>query len=368
MPLSLPRNAQLWLPALLSSRVQRLVRHRHHSGPIDIFFCIADHFEPSHGTSDQHVERARVAAWVNGYPRLAQRFADADGRPPQHTFFFPAEDYRPDLLDALAGLCRQGYGGVEVHLHHDHDTAAKLRDRLGTFNEALFHRHGLLRRGRDGRITFGFVHGNWALDNARPDGRWCGVNNEIGILVDAGCYADFTLPAAPDPSQTRTVNSIYYAVDDPAKSRSHERGIPVCVGRQAPRDGLLLIQGPLTFDMRRRIWKIFPGLENGAIDSSDAHLPTLERFVSWVDADVAIAGRPEWIFVKVYTHGAVEHNAAALLGAPMAAFHTDINRAFNDGSRYRLHYVTAYEMATLVKAAEAGLEGSPRDLMSKQLL
>jgi hypothetical protein len=246
-----------------------------------VFFCIADHFEPSHGTGDGNLERARVAAWVDGYPRLAERFADADGRPPQHTFFFPEEDYRPELLDALAGLCRRGFGSVEVHLHHDNDTPAALRDRLGAFTEALFHRHGLLRRGPDGR---------------------------------------------------------------------------------------LIIQGPLMFDMRRRIWKVFPGLENGAIDNSDAHLPTLDRFASWVDAGIAIAGRPEWIFVKAYTHGAIEDNAAALLGATMHAFHTGINRVFNDGIHYRLHYVTAHEMATLIKAAEAGLEGSPRELMRQTLL
>lgn len=368
MPLSLPRNAQLWLPALLNSQVQRLFRRRDPDGPTDVFFCIADHYEPSHGTTDVNVERARVAAWVDGYPRLAERFADADGRPPQHTFFFPEEDYRPDLLDALAALCGRGFGNVEVHLHHDKDTPAALRDRLGAFTEALFHRHGLLRRGADGRITFGFVHGNWALDNARPDGRWCGVNNEISILLEAGCYADFTLPAAPDPSQTRTINSIYYAVDDPTRPRSHEYGIPVRAGVQPPPNGLLIVQGPLTFDMRRRVWKIFPGLENGAIDSSDAHLPTLDRFASWVDAGVAVAGRPEWVFVKVHTHGAVEDNAAALLGPIMEAFHTKINRAFNDGSRYRLHYVTAYEMATLVKAAEAGLTGAPKDLIREPFI
>ena len=37
-------------------------------------------------------------------------------------------------------------------------------------------------------------------------------------------------------------------------------------------------------------------------------------------------------------------------------------------ARYRLHYVTAYDMAMLVKAAEAGLEGSPRELMQHKLL
>ena len=368
MPLSLPRNAQLWLPSLLSDRVRRALKPRVNTGVIDIFFCVADHFEPRHGAVNLDVEKSRVAAWVDGFPRLAERFSDSDGRPPQHTFFFPEEGYEPELLESLAHLCRRGFGEVEVHLHHDRDTADAMRERLGRFTETLFHKHGLLRRRRDGGIAFGFVHGNWALDNARPDGKWCGVDNEITVLLDAGCYADFTLPAAPDASQTRTINRIYYAIDDPGRPRSHDAGILAEVGKPAPDNALLIVQGPLTFDMRRRIWRILPGLENGAIDSSDAHLPTGERFASWVDVGITVRGRPNWIFVKVHTHGAPEGNATALLGPLMERFHADVNRAFNDGHRYRLHYVTAYEMATLVKAAEAGLAGTPRDLMKRPLI
>ena len=367
MPLSLPRNAQLWLPGLLASRVRRAFRPQVNNGVTDIFFCIADHFEPRHGAADLDVERARVAAWLDGYPRMAEPFADSDGRPPQHTFFFPEEGYRPELLDPLAELCRRGFGDVEVHLHHDRDTADALRERLGRFTETLFRTHGLLRRRRDGAIAFGFIHGNWALDNARPDGKWCGVNNEITVLLEAGCYADFTLPAAPDASQTRTINSIYYATDDPARPRSHESGTPARAGQPAPENALLILQGPLTFDMRRRIWWVLPGLENGALDDTPAHLPTVDRFASWVDVAVGVDGRPEWVFIKVHTHGGPEGNASALLGPVMQRFHTEINRLFNDGIRYRLHYTTAYEMACLVKAAEAGRTGTPRELLQSPL-
>ena len=52
----------------------------------------------------------------------------------------------------------------------------------------LHERHGLLRAGPEtGKIIYSFIHGNWALDNSRPDGRWCGVDNEIDILVETGC-------------------------------------------------------------------------------------------------------------------------------------------------------------------------------------
>src|SRR5215207_9406523 len=120
MPLSLPRNAHLWLPGLISQQLSR--PKARHSGPAEILFCIADHFEPAHGAPSIDVERERVAAWATRYPKLAAQFRDADGRPPQHTFFFPIEGYRPELLDILAGLCHRGLGDVDVHLHHDRDT------------------------------------------------------------------------------------------------------------------------------------------------------------------------------------------------------------------------------------------------------
>ncbi|MFC1831685.1 hypothetical protein ACFL0S_06655 [Thermodesulfobacteriota bacterium] len=39
------------------------------------------------------------------------------------------------------------------------------------------------------------------MDNLRPPGRWCGVNNEIDILHEMGCYADFTLLSVPSDTQ-----------------------------------------------------------------------------------------------------------------------------------------------------------------------
>src|SRR4029078_10711953 len=166
---------------------------------------------------------ARVARWVEEYPRRFERFRDADGRPPQHAYFSPEEEYEPEFLDAVAGLCRAGFGEVEIHLHHDGDTADDLRRKLESFKRLLADRHGLLSRDRaTGELAYGFIHGNWALENSRPDGRWCGVNNELDILRETGCYADFTMPSAPDPAQTRKINSIYYAVDDPARPKSHD--------------------------------------------------------------------------------------------------------------------------------------------------
>jgi hypothetical protein len=168
-----------------------------------------------------------VAHWVDNYPRALGGFRDADGRPPRHTFFYPVEEYDPGHLDALAELCVRGFGEVEVHLHHDNDTEGNLRRTLLEAIRLLSERHGLLgRRGDDEAPGYAFVHGNWALNNARPDGRWCGVNDEARVLRETGCYADFTYPSAPGPTQPPTVNSIYYAGSTPTAPGATTAGPP----------------------------------------------------------------------------------------------------------------------------------------------
>src|SRR5271166_4413500 len=233
--------------------------------PVHLLLCIADHFEPKGGGATPTVARERVRRWVEDYPRLCEEFRDSDGRPPRYTFFYPIEMYDETELDALAGLCRLGLCEVEIHLHHDGDTSENLKRTLLTFKEILAVRHGLLARHRETRaLVYGFVHGVWALDNARPDGRCCGVNDEIQILRETGCYADFTLPSAPDPTQTRKINSIYYALDDPDHPKSHNWRTDVGRG-VAPHQGLMIIQGPLVLNWRRRKWGILPRIENGCL-------------------------------------------------------------------------------------------------------
>jgi len=202
---------------------------------VHLLLCIADHFEPKRDGVSPAVARARVDRWIHDFPRLFGAFRDSDCRPPRHTFFYPIDEYEPAHVEALASLCRAGFGEVEVHLHHEGDTADQLREQLLWFKEQLSARHGLLPRRREsGDRAYGFIHGNWALDNSRPDGRCCGVNNELDILRETGCYADFTLPSAPSPTQTRKINSIYYATDDPRRPKSHDAGIDVGAGPAPP--------------------------------------------------------------------------------------------------------------------------------------
>lgn len=326
-------------------------RHSEPNATQHAFFCIADHWEPKWKQPSRQVENERVARWAQNYPALAEQYSDCLGRHPQHSFFYPEEEYEPEHLDSVAEICRKGYGDVEVHLHHDNDTADGTREKLGRFTETLHERHGLLRKDATGHIQYAFIHGNWALDNSRPDGRRCGVNNELSILIETGCYADMTMPSAPDSCQTSTVNAIYYAQDDPSQPKSHDRGTFAQTGTVPPDKSLLMIQGPLALDWKNRKWGFLPRLENG--DLTGRRPPTMDRLKLWLQAGVRVIGQNDWRFIKLHTHGTQDANANMLLGQPMADFHAALRKFATEQPWFRYYYVTAYEMAALVRAAES---------------
>ena len=315
--------------------------------PKKVFLCIADHFEPDWNDADETTRLDRIDRWITSYPIMCEGVADCRGRPPQHTFFYPIETYQPHHVERLMPLVRAGYGDVEVHLHHDNDTDASLRKQLTGAVGKMHQNHGLFRKDASGRLRYGFVHGNWALDNSHPDGCWCGVNNELTVLMETGCYADFTMPAAPHAAQTRTINQIYYAVDNPQRPKSHDRGVRAQVGRTRPSDSLMMIQGPLVLTRKARAWK--PTLENGNLMASQP--PLTDRMDDWLRAGVCVKGQPDWLFVKLHTHGAQPDNADVLLNESMTRFHRSIHQ-YASRRGFDLYYVTARELALLVQQAE----------------
>lgn len=325
-----------WLPGYLRS-----LRSSSLAEQATVWVTFADHYEPCWRSADPETARERVKRWRQLWPQIASRHVDSAGQPPRYTFFYPEEEYSPELLDPLAEMTYLGIADVEVHLHHDHDTEQQFVARMGQFLETLSGRHGLLRR-IEGQVRFGFIHGNWALDNSRPDGRWCGINNEISLLRDLGCYADFTLPSAPNPTQTRIVNQIYWATDVPSKPKSHDTGIPLAPGGAILGD-LLLIPGPLGLNFRGE-GRWLPRLETGELAVYDP--PVQGRAKSWLKLAPRIG---EHIFVKLYTHGAQESNSALLLNGGLDTCLKDLTAECQKRG-YRLHYSTAWEMWNAIEA------------------
>jgi hypothetical protein len=348
-------NLQIGLRAAACLGCRRLGHARHRSErPTDIFLCVADHFEPQIGRAASAIARERLEDWLRRYPRIAAAHRDADGRLPMHSFFYPWDEYDAWEFAHLAELCAAGYGEIELHLHHHDDTDATLRRKL---REALttYRAQGTLSAWPNGSTAFGFIHGNWALDNSRCEGgrNYCGVNNELTVLEEEGCYADLTFPAWGHRAQPRQINSIYYASDDPLRPKSYDTGVTAQVGKTLT-GGLLLIQGPLVPYWRDSQRGVRLAIDDGDMASYRRYTPA--RLDRWVRAGIQVQGRPDRIFIKLHCHGAADKNRQALLDTDLDALFTDAEARYNDGSRYRLHYVTAREMFNLVKATEEGMQ------------
>jgi len=325
-------------------------------GPIHVILCIVDHFEPFTGGVGFERAQFRINSWVERYSRLGNIHKDADNRKPQHTWFYPPHHDQSFLSD-LVKLCAEGLGEIEMHLHHNHmrpfpDTSRSLKKKIMTCIEA-YSRHGIFC-SIDGRKNFGFIHGDWSLDNSGGD-HICGVNDEISILRDCGCYADFTFPSL-GRTQPRMINKIYYATDNTRKPKSYDTGKELVAGRQESGD-LLMIPGiiGLRWHSRARLFKL--SIESSNLDKHD--IPTERRINYWVRNGLTIKGGPRWEFIKLHTHGAREDTWDVLLGKDADNMFSYFESKFNNNCDYVLHYVTAREMYNIIKAAEAGCKGDP---------
>jgi hypothetical protein len=349
------------------------------AAPKHILFAFVDHFEPIGS-----VPGPEVTAWVDDYMTMASHHVDADGRHPIHSYFVlfgevpvgkgatcvPAID--PDCLDETLIKLNQatyaGYGEVEFHCHHGIENENERTEEEATTNlvdliteaKDRFNRHGaLVTAERCPKFTYGFIHGQWALDNSRispglgpafPHRETCGVNRELELLSRNGAYADFTFPAW-GTMEPLWRDSIFYAADDdePGSYRAWENLRLVEVGRP-PWGDLMIVEGP----------------RNNPNIGPHGDWPSLWRMDGWVAHWIHVPGNEDWVFVKVHTHGCAGATTEPLywecfFGWISNQFYTDIETVYNDGVSWKLHYVSAREMYNIIKAAEAGRTGDPND-------
>jgi hypothetical protein len=335
-----------WLPAVLGRR--RFDRRDFPPDlPIDVMVVIADHYEPARRFGDEAAV-ASVRSWCETYERLAGTHRDADGRPPQHTWFYRYDYPNPGCVRALSASVFRGFGEIEFHLHHGHDTHEGL---ACTLQEGLdwFSRFGaMLTAEARPRQRFGYVAGNNALDNGAGDDSLSGCDTEITALAEAGCYADFTFPSLGSPGQPRMTNTFYYAIED-GLPKSYDTGVEVAADRETSGD-LMIFTGPTAIDWAHG------RVDDGSVENSSPPHP--RRLGAWLSAHVHVPGRPEWVFVKLHTHAM--QNRASFLSAATDDTFTAMEYWWNRPP-FRLHYVTAREGYNIVKAAEAGRDGNPND-------
>src|SRR6202165_3735451 len=362
-------RALRWLPNYLW---QALSRHQP-KGSVHLIFAIADHFEPSivpgqgSARAPYDEQERRLEYWCRMFPQFLDPYRDQEGRPFCHTYFYPAEQYDEPLVQRLASHCHEGWGEIEIHLHHgleQADTAENTHRQLCEFRDALALRHGCLSYWDGaGSPRYAFVHGNFALANSN-EGRQCGVDSEMQVLADTGCYADLTLPAAAfHPAQTRKINALYECTLPLSQRAPQRRGRALERGR-SPRVWPLIVQGPLMLDFASPARGGGVGIENGALTGPNP--ARLSRLRLWKQARIAVGGRPDWLFIKLHCHGMDPTQKAAVLGSPMRQFLRELVEGAGE-RREILHFASAREMVNIILAACDGREGNPGEYRDYRL-
>jgi hypothetical protein len=350
-----------WLPAYAWQRLRR----RAPGAPVHLIFALADHFEPAIVPKDGRArapydeQERRLERWCREYPKLADPWRDSDGHPFKHSYFYPAEQYDQGHIERLAEHGRAGWGEIEIHLHHGihaPDTAENTRRQLLEFRDILAHRHGCLGYlNGSGFPHYAFVHGNFALANSNQ-GCGCGVDSEMQVLADTGCYADMTLPAAAfHPAQTGKINSLYECRPPLDQKLSHYRGRDLRRAR-APQIFPLMVQGPLMLDFGSPARRL--GIENGALTTPNP--PSLRRLHLWKQAGISVQGRPDWLFIKLHCHSMDPSQQPAVLGEAMRKFLCELVEGAQQRSEI-VHFASAREMVNMILAACDGREGNPGD-------
>jgi hypothetical protein len=340
------------------------------NGPIHLIVVIANHFEPSwseRGLLGLDEQRRRLDQWCDMAQSTGEAVRDHDGTPYRHTNFYPGEQYHAPLLHTLAGLQAEGFGEVEVHLHHGvdaPDNEQNLRRALVEFRDVLADDHKCLSREEGiNQPRYAFIHGNLALANS-AGGRFCGVDSEMAVLAETGCYADLTLPAAPLQPQVPRLNAIYECGHALTEQVPHRSGPSLRVGK-VPRLPIIL-SGPLTFNWSRRIRGLpVPRLDDGVLAAN--YPPDFARLERWAGARIAVSGHPNWVFIKLYCHGFFTFDQDACIGEGARRFWSEAVEKSARTGRYRIHFASAREAFNIAAAAVDGHSGDPHQFRDYKL-
>src|SRR5207253_8063227 len=144
------------------------------------------------------------------------------------------------------------------------------------------------------------------------------------------------------------------AAKDDERPKSYREAWPLTeLGRSAD---LMIFQGPLIFAPSLNVRHLFLDLDDGNIHPAVPASP--QRADRWIRANVHVPQRPDWIFVKLFAHGAsTAGDVEAVVGSDFDDTLAYLERAYNDGTRYVLHYITAREAYNLARAAADGAKG-----------
>ncbi len=336
-----------------------------------LIFTIANHFEPAWSEIeilDLDTQRRRLDDYYKIARKTGESVIDADGTKFRHTNFYPIEQYDRQILDTMAQMQAEGLGETEIHLHHGvekPDTAENLRKTLIEFRDIFAEEHLCLSQfDGAGEPKYAFVHGNLALGNS-AGGKYCGVDSELQILAETGCYADMTLPTAPDETQIPMINQIYECGLPLDTKMAHRTGKSVEVFGKEPQLPLIFT-GPLMLNWSHRAKGLpFPRIDEGALAGNQAS--DLTRLNRWRSANITVKGKSDWIFIKLYCHGFFDWDQSACIGEDARKLFESIIENGEKTNQYTVHFASAREAVNMVFAAIDGKNGSPNKFRNYRL-
>ena len=312
-----------------------------------LMFIVVDHYEPGF---DQNEAVKENEIWLHEYQKAVKGKVDSYGNRFVYNWFYPFDQKNDRVLQRLQQEVEQGAGELEFHWHKpcltEQEYQLQLQEAVRWFSQlgAFKASSKASDTNKNQQARFAFIAGNWDLDNGRGTG--CGIDNEISQLVKAGGYMDMTYSTLGSPAQPRNIINQLYYVEDTNDARSYEQGTRVKVGKPAPQSPFLMFQGPLSFH-----WDLT--FEYGALESYA--LPSLKRIERWLESHIHVEGKPQWSFVKLYSHGIQSPGIVKNHLGPML----DQLKMETQRRGIKLHYVSAREAYNIVRAAEAGLTGDP---------
>lgn len=208
--------------------MQKLVDILKDRGVTQVRYFHADHFEPWGRTISSDAAKAvenfsklssksrfsqSLSLFYHSYLpyRLDKVQAHANGNELDHVVFgHRSEQQKAWAAQVIGPLEKEFNHEVHVHIHHEgwtRNTGNYSKEIAAWINENSTEELDRNRFKEGVRISlenigeelgrpmksWAFVHGNWALAGSDPS--ICCIEDEIQILMELGCYGDFTFPA-----------------------------------------------------------------------------------------------------------------------------------------------------------------------------
>jgi hypothetical protein len=128
----------------------------------------------------------------------------------------------------------------------------------------------------------------------------------------------------------------------------------------------LIFTGPLVFNWTRRVKGLpVPRIDDGVLAANQPL--DLARFGRWMNANITVKGRSDWVFIKLYCHGFFDYDQPACIGEDSRRFFSEVIENGEKTGGYKVHFATAREVFNMATAAMNGAAGDPNDYRNYRL-